>query len=131
MWKKDGSIPTLWRIPAADLVYVAFPSSHLPSGAEVNTRSAIEDALESALEAESSGQLLGGALGIDHAYIDLLLFDGESSLMIVKDVLRQARTPRAKTRIEYFAKCRAGEGALILVPRGAWCLLPRTYLVDY
>jgi hypothetical protein len=86
----------------ADYVYVQFPKTFLREGREVDTRAEIEDALEQAL-APRSGLHLGGALGLDYAYIDLLLFDGTTSLEIVRQILQQHRLPKG-TLIDFFAK---------------------------
>lgn len=86
----------------ADYVYVQFPKTFLPVGREVDTRGEIEDALEEAL-APRSGLHLGGALGLDFAYIDLLIFDGSASLEIIRQVLQKHRLPKG-TLIDFFAK---------------------------
>jgi hypothetical protein len=92
----------------ADYVYVAFDGSFLPEGGEVDARDKIENALSTALESEASGVALGGAMGLDHIYIDLLLFDGDTSLGIVQRVLRAKGLP-AGTTIEYFAKAKQAQ----------------------
>ena len=39
------------------------------------------------LEESSGGRCLGGAFGIEHSYVDLLLIDGENSRQTVIDTL--------------------------------------------
>jgi hypothetical protein len=56
--------------------------------------------------------LLGGALGTNNAYIDLLLFDGAASVEIVRDVLQQQGLPLG-TSINYFAKEKRGHRVVV------------------
>jgi hypothetical protein len=92
----------------ADFVYVVVPRGKLPTGEEVSARGVIEEALVQRLAPAAAGQFLGGAVGLDHAYVDLLLFDGRSSLDMVADVLREQGFGPG-TSIEFFAKDRASE----------------------
>lgn len=92
----------------ADYVYVVVPKSALAPGKEVESRGIIEDALTDAFDRESSGQVLGGAIGDEHAYIDLLLFDGKNCLDSIQQVLRECHLGKG-TSIEYFARSRAAE----------------------
>lgn len=87
----------------ADFVFVQFDAAFLPEGEETAARGNIEDALEAALEAANAGITLGGAHGTRFAYVDLLLFDGERSLNLVRDVLVREGLPKG-TAIEFFAK---------------------------
>lgn len=73
----------------AELAYLAFDSAAFPEGAEVEARGEIEDALDEALQTQASGRVLGGAFGTEHAYVDLLLFDGEDSRRIVEATLKR------------------------------------------
>jgi hypothetical protein len=91
----------------ADYVFVAFDATILPDGQQVTARGEIEDALDSALVSATSGRLIGGAFGTRNAYIDLLLFDGRSSIGIVMNVLRERCLPPGTT-INYFAKEKRG-----------------------
>lgn len=91
----------------AALVYVVLPRSVLTPGKEVDSRGEFEDAIAAEL-APDSGKILGGSIGYDHAYIDLLLFDGKDSLEIVKKALRSKGLGRG-TSIEFFAKSRKSE----------------------
>ena len=91
----------------ADYVFVAFDAKILPVGNQVTVRAEIEDALDQALKPLASGRMLGGALGRENAYIDLLLFDGLASVEIVMKVLRDRKLP-AGTSVDYFAKEKRG-----------------------
>jgi hypothetical protein len=92
----------------ADYVFVAFPASFLPEGKQSEARGAIEDALESVLTEAHSGRLLGGAFGQEYAYLDLLLFDGQRSLDLVTQALREQNLPSG-TAIHFFAKEKRGQ----------------------
>jgi len=96
----------------ADYVYIAFDITVLPKGDEANARGEIEDALTAALEPQASGQVLGGAMGRRHAYIDLLLFDGANSINLVLDVLRKRKMP-AGTSLNYFAHEKRGHRLIL------------------
>ena len=76
-----------------EYVMVAIPMSLLPDGEQVAARGEVEDALEAALGRERSGEVLGGATGLENAYIDLVLYDAGRSRSLVKSVL--AATPYA------------------------------------
>jgi len=89
----------------ADFVFVQFPSEILPGGKQIEKRAQIENALEAALASDAAGQLIGGALGTQFAYIDLLLLDGANSLDIVQKVLRECTLPKG-TSIEFYAHSR-------------------------
>jgi hypothetical protein len=92
----------------AEYLYVAFPASHLPAGDEVSARSRIEDALEAVLTSAGSGRVLGGAVGLEHAYVDLLIFDGATSVDLIETALRPLQLP-AGTTLERFARAHASE----------------------
>ncbi len=91
----------------AEFCYVAIDAAILPKGGEMDFRGAIEDALEQRLHPVGSGQVLGGATGTNHCYIDLLLFDGARSLATVMEVLREQRLPTG-TALHFFAKGNEG-----------------------
>ena len=61
----------------------------------------IEDAISEALEANSGGKVFGGATGYVNFYIDVLIFDGDESLEIIKSVLRSRNLPDATTCLLY------------------------------
>jgi hypothetical protein len=91
----------------ADYVYVSLPSLILPKGEEVSTRGEFEDHLDTALKPAGLGRCLGGALGRERFYIDLLLLDGARSIEVVITALRQLKVP-AGTMIEYFSREKLG-----------------------
>jgi hypothetical protein len=86
----------------AEFAYVVIDGSVFPEGSQTDVRGNIEDALADALESELSGRTLGGAFGIDESYIDLILFDGDRSRMIVQEVLNSLQLS-GRSRIEDFA----------------------------
>jgi len=96
----------------ADYVFVAFDARILPVGNQAHARGEIEDALDEALKASHSGRLLGGALGRENGYIDLLLLDGAASREIVMGVLRDRNLP-AGSSVNYFAKEKRGHRRVI------------------
>jgi hypothetical protein len=85
----------------AEFAYIAMDASIFPDGGQVDVRSNIENAVNDALESESSGRTLGGAFGTDHSYIDLLIFDGDNSRQIVRDTLDRLQLQN-RSRIESF-----------------------------
>jgi hypothetical protein len=92
----------------AEYLYVAFAASHLPAGGEVAARSEIETSLNGALTGAASGRVLGGALGLEHAYIDVLVFDGANSVALIEETLRPLKLPEGTT-LERFARSHAAE----------------------
>lgn len=98
-----GNLPDPLAGTGADFIYVSIPAAHFPRGEEVAVRGAIEDALDATLRDARSGRLLGGAMGRENAYIDLLVFDGEASIAVVRKILRQQQVPSG-TSVRYFAK---------------------------
>jgi hypothetical protein len=99
----EGLLEDPLRGTGADYVFVTFDAGILPAGNQIDARAKIEDALDAALRNASSGRLLGGAFGTRFAYIDLLLYDGNTSLEIVTSVLSREGLP-AGTAINFFAK---------------------------
>lgn len=80
----------------ASYQYISIPISQFPKGKEVDLRAEWEDLLEERLTQGNSGQVLGGGLGLDYAYIDVLIFDGERSLRIIGDTLDQSEARKFK-----------------------------------
>lgn len=97
------AMPDLLAGSGADYIYVSIERAFFPEGAEVAKRSELEDALDNALRSQKSGQLIGGGLGSERGYIDLLIFDGLRSLEIVRTVLAELNVP-AGAMIEFFAR---------------------------
>jgi hypothetical protein len=87
----------------ADFVFVSFGSAILPKGNEVTYRSEIEDAITAKLERDCSGVGLGGATGRERTYIDLMLYDGEASMKLLKSTLKKLAIPGG-CEIRYFTK---------------------------
>jgi hypothetical protein len=111
--KAEGELADPIAGSGADFVFVRFDAACLPSGKQVEARGAIEESVEAALSEHATGRFLGGALGTEFAYIDLLLCDGRTSLQIVREALQRHPLPRGS--IEYFAKEKRGH-RLILYP---------------
>jgi hypothetical protein len=58
------------------------------------------------LERHASGEPVGGATGTQRAYIDIIIYDGESSINQILGVLKKHELPRG-TAIHYFTKDKA------------------------
>jgi hypothetical protein len=101
--KAEGRLKDPLEGTGADYVFVSFDAGFLPKGKQVEVRGAIEDALDKVLRAEHRGRLLGGALGTNFAYIDLLIYDGAASLETVQRVLKEHQLP-AGTAINFFTE---------------------------
>lgn len=82
---KDDSLKKL----GAEIAYLKFPTSNLDADNLVDSRSRIEDAIQEALESNFSGRTVGGAIGTQNSYIDLLLIDGENSRELVLQTVKQ------------------------------------------
>jgi len=87
----------------ADYVYLSLDKAHLPEGGEIARRGEIEDAIDAALTRTQSGRFIGGAMGRERAYCDVLIFDGQRSLDTLRLVLREQGVNEGTT-IEYFAR---------------------------
>lgn len=72
----------------AEIAYVEIHGSVIEPGAEVETRSRIEEAIDDALTAQQAGLTLGGAFGTQFSYIDLLLLDGAKSKEIIDHTIK-------------------------------------------
>lgn len=72
----------------AEAVYVSLKSELFETQDASDYRAKIEDAIAEALTRSGGGRVLGGAFGIEHSYIDLLLFDGEKSRQTVNRTLQ-------------------------------------------
>ncbi len=73
---------------------IVIPIDMLPSGRQVDVRGELEETLNAALESEGAGKVLGGASGLENAYIDFVIFDGARSRHLVNSVM--AATPFAE-----------------------------------
>ncbi|NNE00290.1 MAG: hypothetical protein HKN47_23475 [Pirellulaceae bacterium] len=86
----------------ASLAYIAIDGAIFPDGKQSEVRGNIEDALEEALDKQSSGRVLGGAFGVNEAYIDVLIVDGENTRQIIEKQLHDLQLD-GRSRIESFA----------------------------
>lgn len=102
----EGKMEDPLENTGADYVYVSFSRDLLPAGKEVDTRYELEEALDNALKPHASGRCIGGGLGRERAYVDLLIFDGQRSLDLIVEVLKARNLPKGTT-IEFFAKEKA------------------------
>lgn len=91
----------------ADYAYLSIARDCFPPGAETARRGEIEEALDEALKSAQSGACIGGAMGTERGYVDLVLFDGARSVEIVKQTVREQRLPPG-TMLEYFAREKRG-----------------------
>ena len=78
----------------AEYEMIIIPVNQLPPGQQVDARGKLEEALEAALSKSGTGKVLGGATGLENAYIDLVLFDAVRSRHVIKSVM--AATPYAE-----------------------------------
>ncbi len=104
----DGDLADPLAGSGADYVYISIETGFFPAGGQVAKRGEIEDALDAALGKISAGRSIGGAMGTERCYVDLLLFDGPRSLDVVCEILRAQQVP-AGTMIEYFAREKRGQ----------------------
>ncbi len=76
-----------------DFSFLKFPVTWLAGSEKVGRRAGIEDSLTRILEAACAGRVTGGAMGMEHAYIDLALFDGLTSVELIRHALRETGLP--------------------------------------
>ena len=95
----------------ADYIFITIDVKFFPDVKKLTEdRGIIEDALAAALRAD--GRVLGGAFGNQNAYIDLMIFDGQNSIEIVRRVLIEQKLPGG-TSINYFAKEKRGHRIIL------------------
>ncbi len=87
----------------ADYIYVSIDRAFFPKGDEVAKRGEIEEAIDTGLKNQNAGRLIGGGLGSERGYIDLLIYDGVRSLDTLRTTLKQLDVPTG-TMIEFFAR---------------------------
>lgn len=102
-FENDGVISDPLAGVEAAFAYVSIDTAFFPEGKEAEFRGEIEDALDAALVVGDSGKVVGGGMGLNRTYSDLLLFDGDASLEVVRNTLKKFGVPRG-TMIEYFAR---------------------------
>jgi hypothetical protein len=106
--KERGKMKHPFPEAGVDFVFVSFASSILPKGNEVTYRGEIEDAMVAELERHSSGAGLGGATGRVRTYIDLMIYDGEASMQLLKNTLKKLAIPGG-CEIRYFTQDKGKE----------------------
>lgn len=101
----------------ASLVYLVLPAADLGEPSErVEARADLEDRLETALGAAHVGEILGGAMGTQYAYIDLLLFDEDAGLTAVREILADSPSVQ-RAVLRYFSPSKAAEQVTV---HGDW-----------
>lgn len=98
----EGKLKDPFEGTGADYLYVSIPKQYFPKGQEVDKRSEIEESLDEALRSKASGRCIGGGMGINRSYVDLLVFDGQRSVAIIVSALKAFDLPKG-TMLEYFA----------------------------
>ena len=83
----EGALEDPIADTGASYLFIRIPISQFPEGQQVDLRAKWEDALRETFESAQSGRVLGGGLGTQFAYIDVLIFDGEKSLATIKETL--------------------------------------------
>jgi hypothetical protein len=96
----------------ADYVFVSMDAQWFPEGQQMETRDVIENALAEALKSGQTGRVLGGAFGTHFVYLDLMLFDGQNSIRVIEQVLREQNLPGG-TAINFFAKEKISQRVVI------------------
>jgi hypothetical protein len=99
----EGDLADPLEGTGADYIYVALEKGFFPQGRETEKRGELEDALDDALRPGGRGRVIGGGLGRDFGYVDLLIFDGARSLETVRSTLQNVPVPSG-TMIEFFAR---------------------------
>lgn len=85
----------------ARFVYLAIDATDFDPENEVQRRVEIEENLNELLIEHGSGRVLGGATGISHAYIDLMLVDGEASIDLIQQSM-ELQNLATRYRVEPF-----------------------------
>ena len=98
----DGQMENLLIGTGADFIYVAFSTSIVPSGSEVDFRAELEDSINGVLKSQLSGRVFGGAFSRQSVYIDMIIFDGINSIQLLEQFLRGKNLPEAS--INYFER---------------------------
>lgn len=106
--ESEGKMDNPISETGAAFAFLSLDTSIFPDGEQVAARADIEEALEEEFAQNQSGRVLGGAIGHNYAYIDLLFFDGERSADQTMKVLRKLDLPLG-TALQYFAKGSEGK----------------------
>jgi len=93
--RNEGPIENPLDGSGAEILFVAFDSGILPEGGAVEFRGQIEDALEAALAKENAGQVLGGAIGVEFSYIDLINFKGARGRELIEQAICDKGLPES------------------------------------
>lgn len=85
---EDGKPENKLSAWGVDFLFIAIPAPLFSKGKQIDERGELEDAITEVFTHNASGRVLGGASGNKNLYIDLAIFDGESALTMVTDLLR-------------------------------------------
>jgi len=86
----------------AEFLFLAFDLRTLPGEKVVEERRVYSDAVEEKLKAAKSGEVIGGATGQMNAYIDLLIYDGERSIELMREALSGMDLPYGASLHPFF-----------------------------
>ena len=100
-YETQGNMPNVLSGSHAEFVFISFPSTVLPEGEEIEKRNEIEKYINQILQENSTGRSIGSAFGINHNYLDFILFDGDESLEILLNAMNGAGLP-AGSEIHYW-----------------------------
>ncbi|MEM7385096.1 MAG: hypothetical protein AAF514_09140 [Verrucomicrobiota bacterium] len=106
-----GSLEDPLEKTGAEFVFVAFPSAELPEGKEAAARGEMEDELAEHLGPDQA-VVLGGAIGSEHSYIDILCLDGQKTISMIREFLQKHPLGEG-SGIHFFAK--GNEGRRIMI----------------
>lgn len=98
----ESDLPNLLAGSHADYVYISFPTSFLPKGREIDTRTEIEDKLNQLLKENKTGRCIGSAFGSVKNYIDFIIFNGHESLEILINGMLNSGLPPG-SELHYWA----------------------------
>ncbi|WP_435896166.1 hypothetical protein [Oceaniferula spumae] len=91
-----------------DFIFIKIPVELFAPGQQVDERGEIEDALETVLDEQDSGIVLGGAAGHQAMYVELAILDAEHALSAIRKVLEESEFGKA-AQVYYFDKERVAK----------------------
>lgn len=97
----------------ASFAYAMLPVGDLQAGRELEQRGELEDRLGAALREDGSGDCIGGAVGHQYVYVDLVLFDEPAAIERLRRALAEAGFA-TRASLRYFASDRRDEHVALL-----------------
>lgn len=82
---EEDPVPDL----GAHYMFLSIDRRNMPDEDLLEFRYKIDDAIEEALKGQQAGKTLGGGTGLNNAYIDLLIFDGQNSIDLITEAVAQ------------------------------------------